>query len=206
MNPRMFRKPFLQFEIQAVVQSNSAHCHHSQTSLIPSIQQRHGWPDKSLDRRYYKTRLFIRYSGPEFPGKVGKKLFWSTAKKLKRTKPHPVYPKLNKIKIVSKPKYLKKKVCSWEKCKATTIESRIFNFLHFVFFSNQKRDPFQSPAWMKNARGGHVRNINFIFARIAFQKLKMDHWNWFKDHVEIENIIACIERGSSQENIPEFVC
>ena len=62
------------------------------------------------------------------------KLFWSTVKKLKRTKPHPVYPKLNKVKIASKPKYLKKKVCSWEKCKETTIESRIFKFLHFIFF------------------------------------------------------------------------
>ena len=71
--------------------------------------------------------------------KLGKKLLWSTAKKLKRTKPHPIYPKLNKIKIVSKPKYLKKKVCSWEKCKATTIESRIFNFLHFVFFKPETR-------------------------------------------------------------------
>ena len=134
------------------------------------------------------------------------KLFWSTAKKLKRTKPHPVYPKLNKVKIASKPKYLKKKVCSWEKCKATTIESRIFKFLPFLFFKPETRDPVQSPVWMKNAREGHVQNINFIFARIAFRKLKMDRWNWFKDHVGIENIIACIERGSTQENVPEFVC
>ena len=171
MNPRMFRKSFLQFEIPAVVQSNSAHCHHSQTLLIPFIQQRHGWPDKSLDRRHYKTRLFIRYSGPEFPGKVGKKLFWSTAKKLKRTKPHPVYPKLNKIKIVSKPKYLKKKVCSWEKCKATTIESRIFNFLHFVFFKPETRSR-SKPCLNEKIWEEYETSISYL------QELHSKNWKW----------------------------
>ena len=45
-------------------------------------------------------------------------------KKTKRRRPVVVNPKLHKVKIVPKPKYLKKKVCSWEKCKATTLESR----------------------------------------------------------------------------------
>ena len=58
---------------------------------------------------------------------------------------------------------------------------------------------------MKDAIEGRVRNINFIFARIVFQKLKTDHCNWFKDHVEIENIIACIERESTQENVQNFL-
>ena len=192
MNPRMFPKPFLQFEIPVVVLLNSAHCHHSLILLIPSHHWRPGWPDKLLDQLRNVTVKSV------------KRLFWSTKKKLKRTKPQPVYPKLNKVKIVSKPKYPKKKVCSWEKCKATTIESRISKFPHFVFFSSRKRDPVPSLVWTKNAKGGRVRNINFIFARIASRKLKMDHYNWFKDHVEIGNITACIERESTQENIQEL--
>ena len=81
-----------------------------------------------------RTQFFIRYSSPEHPRKIDKISFRSTQKKLKKKKPHPVYPKLQKVRIVSKPKYPKKKVCSWEKCKATTIESRISKFLNIYFF------------------------------------------------------------------------